>query len=67
MSSTRVGHKIDELGRITLPIEIREKAGLKPGDSVLLFYDYQARSMVLRLYEKYAESKCELCGKHKIN
>ena len=39
MKSTGITRKIDELGRIVLPIEIRRTLDLSSGDSMEIFVD----------------------------
>lgn len=56
MKSLGVVRNIDELGRITVPIEIRRKMDLNPGDGVEMFTDNNR--LVL---QKYAPS-CIFCG-----
>ncbi|MCL2674524.1 MAG: AbrB/MazE/SpoVT family DNA-binding domain-containing protein [Defluviitaleaceae bacterium] len=56
-------HKIDELGRIMLPHELRELAGLEIGDSILMLYNDETGTIALKLHKKYADSTCALCGK----
>ena len=56
-------HKIDELGRIILPHELREIAGFEIGYSITMFYNDTTNTIALGLYKKHTESICELCGK----
>lgn len=56
MKSTGITRKIDELGRIVLPISIREELDLKSKDSVEIFTD--GDRIVLK---KYVPS-CIFCG-----
>ena len=49
MKSTGVVRKVDELGRIVLPIEIRKVLDIKQKDALEIFTD--ADSIVLRKYE----------------
>ncbi|MBQ0125758.1 MAG: AbrB/MazE/SpoVT family DNA-binding domain-containing protein [Clostridiales bacterium] len=57
MKSTGIVRKIDELGRIVLPIEIRRNLDMERGDSVEIFVDDE--KIVLK---KYCPS-CVFCGK----
>lgn len=56
MKSTGVVRKVDELGRIVLPMEIRKVLDIKEKDAVEIFTD--GDSIVLR---KYAPS-CTFCS-----
>ena len=62
MKSTGIVRKIDELGRIVLPIEMRNRLEIGPGVGVEIFFENS--SIVLR---KYAPS-CIFCSEpHKVN
>lgn len=56
MKSLGMVRKIDELGRIVLPIEIRRMLDIKPGDGVEMFSDKDRI-----ILQKYAPS-CLFCG-----
>lgn len=56
MKSTGIVRRVDELGRIVLPIEIRRNFNLDKGDAVEIFVDDE--TVVLR---KYAPA-CIFCG-----
>lgn len=56
MKSTGVVRKIDELGRIVLPIEIRNNLDIKSRDAVEIFVD--ANKIILKKYEP----SCIFCG-----
>ena len=49
MKSTGVVRKVDELGRIVLPIEIRNVLDIKPKDALEIFTDND--KIVLKKYE----------------
>ena len=49
MKSTGIVRKVDELGRIVLPIEIRHTLDIKPKDGVEIYVD--GNSIVLRKYQ----------------
>ena len=55
MKATGIIRRIDELGRVTLPVELRHSLGLKPHDSVEISVD--GDSIVLK---KYAP-RCVFC------
>lgn len=56
MKSLGMVRKIDELGRIVLPIEIRKMMDLSPGNGVEIFSDKDRI-----ILQKYAPS-CIFCG-----
>ena len=56
MKSTGIVRRVDELGRIVLPIELRNKMDIKTRDSVEIFVD--GDKIVLK---KYSPS-CIFCG-----
>lgn len=56
MKSTGIVRKIDELGRIVLPIETRRMLDIEPRDGVEIFLD---KDMVI--LKKYQPS-CIFCG-----
>lgn len=56
MKSTGIVRKIDELGRIVLPIEIRNTLDIKPKDSIEIFVDDD--KIVLKKYQP----SCIFCG-----
>ena len=56
MKSLGMVRKIDELGRIVLPIEIRRMLDINPGDGVEMFSDKDRI-----ILQKYAPS-CIFCG-----
>ena len=56
MKSTGIVRKIDELGRIVLPIEIRNNMDIKNRDAVEIFVDED------RIILKKYEPACIFCG-----
>ena len=58
MSTKAIGvvRKLDELGRVVLPVELRRVYDLKVGDGLEIFVD--SGSIVLRKYEP----ACVFCG-----
>lgn len=56
MKSTGIVRKVDELGRIVLPIELRRTLGIDEKDALEIYVD--GASVILR---KYAPS-CVFCG-----
>lgn len=56
MKSTGIVRKIDELGRIVLPIEIRNTMDIKNRDAIEIFVDED--KIILKKYEP----ACLFCG-----
>ncbi len=56
MKSTGIVRKVDELGRIVLPIELRRTLGIDEKDSLEIYVD--GSSVILRKYEP----TCIFCG-----
>ncbi|MCQ2436674.1 MAG: AbrB/MazE/SpoVT family DNA-binding domain-containing protein [Clostridia bacterium] len=56
MKSTGIVRKIDELGRLVLPIEIRKNLGIDNRDAVEIFTDED--KIILKKYEP----ACIFCG-----
>ena len=56
MKSTGIVRKIDELGRIVLPIEIRKTLGIEQRDAIEIFIDTD--KIVLQKYQP----SCVFCG-----
>lgn len=49
MKSTGIVRKVDELGRIVLPIELRRTIGIEEKDRIEIFVD--GESIILRKYQ----------------
>ncbi len=56
MKSTGIVRRMDELGRVVIPIEIRNKFDIKVKDPVEIFVD--GSNIVLKKYEP----NCVFCG-----
>ena len=56
MKSTGIVRKVDELGRIVLPIELRRSLGIGTKDMLEIFVE--GNSVILRKFE----SNCLFCG-----
>ena len=56
MKSTGIVRKVDELGRIVLPIELRRTLGIEIKDSIEIYVDNS--TIVLKKYEP----TCIFCG-----
>ena len=59
MKSTGIIRKLDELGRVVIPKEIRNKLNIEEKDSIEIYLD--GESIVLKKYE----SGCIFCGNTK--
>lgn len=59
MKSTGIIRKVDELGRIVIPIEIRNKFDISEKDPIEIYVD--GSSIVLKKYEP----NCVFCGNTK--
>ena len=56
MKSTGIVRRVDELGRVVIPIEIRNKFDIKEKDPIEIYVD--GSSIVLRKFEP----NCTFCG-----
>ena len=56
MVSTGMARKVDDLGRIVLPVEMRRMFGIRPGDELEIAVD--GTSILLRKIE----ASCVFCG-----
>lgn len=59
MKATGIVRKVDELGRVVIPIELRNKLDIKVKDPIEIFVD--GSSIVLKKYEP----NCIFCGNSK--
>jgi len=59
MKSTGIIRKIDELGRVVIPIELRTNLGIKVKDSIEIYVDNQ--NIILKKHEP----NCIFCGSSK--
>ena len=59
MKATGIIRKIDELGRIVLPVELRKKLGIEQRDSVEIYVDGD------KIILKKRENECIFCGNRK--
>ncbi len=55
--STGIVRRLDELGRIVLPIELRKKLGLEEKDALEIYVE--GSSIVLKKYENKICTKCK--------
>lgn len=59
MKSTGIVRRVDELGRVVIPIEIRNKFDIKEKDPIEIYVD--GSSIVLKKFEP----NCVFCGNSK--
>ena len=59
MKSTGIVRKVDELGRIVIPIELRRTMGIEEKDSLEIYIDEE--KIILKKYEP----ACIFCGSAK--
>ena len=59
MKSTGIVRRVDELGRVVIPIELRNKFDIKEKDPIEIYVD--GSSIVLKKYEP----NCIFCGSTK--
>ena len=59
MKSTGIVRRVDELGRVVIPNELRNKFGIAEKDPIEIYVD--GSSIVLRKYEP----NCTFCGNSK--
>lgn len=59
MKSTGIVRRVDELGRVVIPIELRNKFGIAEKDPLEIYVD--GNSIIL----KKSESNCIFCGSTK--
>lgn len=59
MKATGIVRKVDELGRVVIPIELRRAYGIEVKDSLEIFVD--GENIILRKYEP----ACIFCGQAK--
>jgi len=59
MKSTGIIRKVDELGRVVIPIELRNKFDISEKDPIEIYVD--GSSIILKKYE----SNCVFCGNSK--
>ena len=56
MKATGITRKIDDLGRIVLPKELRKTLGIEPGTPIEIYTEDE--TIILKKYE----NRCVLCG-----
>jgi transcriptional pleiotropic regulator of transition state genes len=60
MEPVHAARKVDELGRIVLPSELRKKLDWSEGDSVSVIEN--DGTVILKLFERCRGPKCVFCG-----
>lgn len=61
MHAVGITRKIDKVGRIVIPIELRDTLGLDPGAKIELFIDTEEKALVMQKYQR----GCSFCGEMK--
>lgn len=49
--------RIDDLGRVVVPRDIRKQLGYTEGDSFEIYYDKVNKTVMLKPYEPYKEER----------
>lgn len=57
MKATGIVRRIDDLGRVVIPKEIRRTMGIKEGDPLEMFIDTESGGLVLMCYHSEACDK----------
>lgn len=57
MKATGIVRRIDDLGRVVIPKEIRRTMGVKEGDPFEMFIDTESGGLVLMSYHSEASGK----------
>ena len=57
MRATGIVRRIDDLGRVVIPKEIRRSMGIKEGDPLEMFIDTESGGLVLVAYHSEASDK----------
>ena len=57
MRATGIVRRLDDLGRLVIPKEIRRVLGWKEGDPLELYFDRENKGIVLKKYEVEEEEK----------
>ena len=60
MKSTGIVRKVDELGRVVIPIELRRTLGIQEKDSMEIYVDRE--SIILKKYQ--ASTSCHITGQN---
>lgn len=57
MKATGIVRRVDDLGRVVIPKEIRRSMGVKEGDPIEMFIDNESGGLVLVPYHSEASEK----------
>ena len=57
MKATGIVRRINDLGRVVIPKEIRRSMGIKEGDPLEMFIDTESGGLVLAAYHSEASDK----------
>lgn len=57
MRATGIVRRLDDLGRLVIPKEIRRVLGQKEGDPLELYFDRENKGIVLKKYEVEEEEE----------
>lgn len=57
MRATGIVRRLDDLGRLVIPKEIRRVLGWKEGDPLELYFDKENKAIVLKKYETEEEEE----------
>ena len=57
MKATGIVRRIDDLGRVVIPKEIRRSMGIREGDPLEMFVDTESGGLVLMSYQSEASDK----------
>ena len=55
MRATGIVRRLDDLGRLAIPKEIRRVLGWKEGDPLELYFDKENKTIILKKYETEEE------------
>ena len=63
MKATGIVKRIDDLGRIVIPRDIRKQCGIKTDDPLEIFYDKEEQTVMLKRYKTEGELREEWVNK----
>lgn len=55
MRATGIVRRVDDLGRIVIPMEIRRTTGIREGDPLEIYVDKKTKSIIFQRYSKHNE------------
>lgn len=67
MTATGIVRRIDDLGRVVIPKEIRRSMGIKEGEALEIYVDHETNSVVFKKYVEvsFAEAFSNLIEEYK--